>query len=550
MLYFFFLKYSKKIFQLFLNLIFLTYILFNKRVSELLKIKENFKNLNIKESKNSKNKRITVFEMFNINENIITFFVWSIFIKKKYGHRCICYPVKINKIYNPISSYIYRKLGFEILDYNLNFKQREKVNYELNKIDFKKIDKKKLLNLKLKKIPVGDLIYDHYLRYEQKPTIDIDSENLIKLIRNAIEIFVFWDDYFKYNKVERICFSHSPYLLGLPGRIAAFKKIDSLCLAGNSTYRFNKKNLYLGDQFKKSKELLDDYFIKIGPEKKREIIRKNKKIMSDVFSGKISNLSYILPYNQKNIFKKKARKKSKSSNNFKILISIHDFFEGPNLWGKFVFSDFYEWLSYLSEYISRDNNSKREWYIKPHPDASNNQINIIKEIFKKNKNIKILNFNTTHSDLIDKRINFVLTARGSIGYQYAFFGINSLYCSDIGLYKSFNFINKSKNIRDYQEKLNKMEILSKNKIKVSNILDFVLILNIFLYNKQGKFILPDIEHIVRKKKLYLFQARSEKYKVESIKFVIQHLTEKQIQKIFSKIDNFINKKSKLLMITD
>ena len=105
----------------------------------------------------------------------------------------------------------------------------------------KKIDKKKLLNLKLKKIPVGDLIYDHYLRYEQKPTIDIDSENLIKLIRNAIEIFVFWDDYFKYNKVERICFSHSPYLLGLPGRIAAFKKMNSLCLAGNSTYRFNKK---------------------------------------------------------------------------------------------------------------------------------------------------------------------------------------------------------------------------------------------------------------------------------------------------------------------
>ena len=161
-----------------------------------------------------------------------------------------------------------------------------------------------------------------------------------------------------------------------------------------------------------------------------------------------------------------------------------------------------------------------------------------------------MDFNTTHSDLIDKRINFVLTARGSIGYQYAFFGINSLYCSDIGLYKSFNFIYKSKNLRDYQEKLNKMEILSKNKIKLSNILDFVLILNIFLYNKQGKFILPDIEHIVRKKKLYLFQARTEKYKVESIKFVNQHLTEKQIHKIFSKIDNFVNKKSKLLMITD
>ena len=31
--------------------------------------------------------------------------------------------------------------------------------------------------------------------------------------------------------------------------------------------------------------------------------RQNKKMMKGIFSGKINNVSYILPYNQKNIFK-------------------------------------------------------------------------------------------------------------------------------------------------------------------------------------------------------------------------------------------------------
>ena len=548
MLNFFFQKYLKKILQLSLNIILSINIYFNKRIFALLNIKENFEFINLHTKTGKRRSEISVFEMFNINENIIVFFVWSIFLKKKYGSRCLCYPTKINNLYNPINSYIYRKLGFEILDYHLNLKQIVKVNTILNQINFKNLSKKNLLNLKIKKIPIGDLIYDHYLRYEQKPTIDLDSKKLFLLIKNALEIFVFWDDFFDENNVKRICFSHSPYLLGLPGRIAAFKRVDSLCLSGNSTFRFNKKNIFLGDQFKKSRDLLNNYLSSKGTREKKYIIKKNKMIMNDIFSGR-SNPSYYLPYNQKNIFKKKNKGISKISKNLKILISAHDFYEGPNLWGKFIFADFYEWLIYLSNYISKDKNSNREWYIKPHPDASSEQLDIIKNIFKKNKNIKILKPNTTHIDLINKKINFVLTARGSIGYQYAYFGINSLYCSDIGLYKSFNFMYKSNSLKDYEKKLNDMERMSKRKTKISGVLEFMIILDIFIYNKRD-FILPNIDHITRKKKLYLFQARSEKYKIESLKIVKEFLTEKQIIKIFNEIDNFITKKNKLLMITD
>ena len=137
-----------------------------------------------------------------------------------------------------------------MLDYNLNKEQNIKLEVQLNKINFKTLNKKKLLNLKINNIPIGDLIYDHYLRYFQKPTVDLHSKELFLLIKNSIKILIYWDDYFKKNDVSDFCFSHSAYLLGLPGRVAIFNGINSMCISGNSVFKFNKKNLFLGDQFK------------------------------------------------------------------------------------------------------------------------------------------------------------------------------------------------------------------------------------------------------------------------------------------------------------
>ena len=538
--------------QLSLNFIFWFYIKVDKRIYKILKLKKNFEkyNFEIKNKINYSDKTISVFEMFNINENIITFFVWSIFIKKKYGDNCVCYPVRINHIYNPITSFIYKKLGFSLLNYNLNIQQKIKVKKEIKKINYKYLDKKKLLNLKIKSIPIGDLIYDHYLRYEQKPTLEINSKNLNKLIKNAIEIFIFWDDYFKKNKVSRICFSHSPYLLGLPGRIASFNNIDSLCLAGNSTYRFNEKNIFLGDQFKNFNQILNKFYKRINLKNKKKIISNTKKDLKNIFSGK--NLKYygVLPNSQKNTFKKIDNFKFyKKSNNFKILIAAHDFFEGPNLWGKFVFPDFYDWLKYLVNYVDKDKKSNREWFLKPHPDASKEQLEIIKKLLKKNNKIKILPSNTTHRELINNKINFVLSARGSIGHQYAYFGINTLYCSDIGLYKNFDFIFKSKNVQDYKKKLDKMELISKRKIAFEGILKFLILLNVFVYKNKNEFILPNIDKIIKNKKLFLFQARSEKYKIETLDYVKKHLSEKKIYNIFHLIEKFLKDKNNLVMDT-
>ena len=82
-LYFYTSKILRIFFQSILNFFFFIIFLFNSRAKKILEIKKNFKNLEIENRIKYKKQSQVIFEMFNINENIITFFVWSIYFKNK-----------------------------------------------------------------------------------------------------------------------------------------------------------------------------------------------------------------------------------------------------------------------------------------------------------------------------------------------------------------------------------------------------------------------------------------------------------------------------------
>ena len=162
------------------------------------------------------------------------------------------------------------------------------------------------------------------------------------------------------------------------------------------------------------------------------------------------------------------------------------------------------------------------------------------------KNIILLDDNITHADLISKNIGIVLSARGSIGFQYAYFGINTVLCSDIGLYKNFNFVIKSNSLRDYTNKLEKMESLVRYEPSKEDILSFYILLNVFVYNNSNNFIFPKI---LGNGKFYKFQAKSENVKVFNFKKIEKHLNKKRLDNIFKRIEEFILDKKLLVLDT-
>jgi|LakMenE01Jun11ns_1017448.scaffolds.fasta_scaffold9908331_2 hypothetical protein len=431
-----------------------------------------------------KKNKIYIFEMFGFNENIIANFFWSIALKKYLKAEVYCYPVKINNLYNPCTYKIYKLLGFKMIDYYLSPKQEQKILNFYKKINFHNFTKKSFLKFKFCNTQIGDLINDHYIKFYKKITSDFNDENFKKTLIDGLRVTLFWNDFFKKKNVYSIGYSHTPYLIGIPGRVAVNFKVHSLNICGNNTFRINKKFLYFFDQFYKAKKAFSR-FLKINFYKRKNILVLSQIYLKKRMSGNLNhdNLPYFYKktFNSKQIksFKKKKLIEIKKSS-FNILIAAHDFYEGPNTEGLFIFSDYYEWIKYLINF-SINCNENYKWFLKPHPDTGDEQIKILKDLLIGNKNIVLLPLETPNIYLIKSGIKFVLTNHGTIAAEFAYYNIPSLLCSESNIYSNFKFAIKSKNLNDYESKL---KLLSTYKIKINRneVLEFFYIKK-FLYEK-------------------------------------------------------------------
>lgn len=454
-----------KTIQIIINLIYFFLKEFIKKFNDYKKYKKfNYKFT----GKNNKDGWIIV-EMFKFNQNIISFFFWKLFFLKKGYKNFYCYPPKINKIYNPITFYIYKILGFKIINYWTNYKQEKLLNKICSKINLKKISKKQFLKIKYKNIKIGDLIYDDYLRFNKKPTVNFNDPKFKEILKDGFRIAIFWENYFKKNKIDYICYSHHVYLIGIPARVSLNFKTSNLNICGDNTFRMSKDFLYNGDQFFFLKKRLLSYF------KKKKI--KSKIILKDIdreiakkMKGKIKNLD-DLPFHFKKIYDPKYSKKFElknkiniKKNKFNILVATHDFFEGPNSEGEFIFPDYYTWLKYLFNYANKCKNKNFAWYIKPHPDFDIDQFKILRNIIPNNENIILLPVDTPNYFLIKKGINFVLTNHGTISPEFAYNNIPSLLCSNSNFFSNFNFAIKCNDLNEYKKNLDK---ISKLNVKIN-----------------------------------------------------------------------------------
>ena len=127
---------------------------------------------------------------------------------------------------------------------------------------------KDLENFKIKKVHVGDLLYDTYLKnnYNLEPTIDLESKKFLDFVYDFLILFEHWDNYFKTNKVKAIISSHAVYVMGLILRIGQKYKSKSYVLTHDQLWQINKKQprqFYEVNNFRKIFRKLNKPFKKI-----------------------------------------------------------------------------------------------------------------------------------------------------------------------------------------------------------------------------------------------------------------------------------------------
>ncbi len=348
---------------------------------------------------------------------------------------------------------VYKSFGVDrFIEYSPTDKQTNKAqNIVKNILLNKGLNKKTILDLKIEKIYIGDLIYDTYLKIYKKETLHISSENFKDHLKKSIILFIFWNDFIKKNryKIKKNVGVHTSYLEGLQARICAFYKIESYRISHKSISKVNKYNLYSGKELKKFRKTFRSFSSK-----------KKEKI----FDWSKSTIYKKLKITSKDILKSKLSNKQKK---IQIVVSCHSFSDAPHAHGKFFFEDFYEWLKFLGK-ISNETNYR--WLIKPHPITYESDMKYLIQLKKKFKKFEILSKNLNNNLIIRKfKPDVALTCHGTIGYEYPFQGIKVIKCGKNTPHNFFNFCFTPKDKKDYAKilhnlknfdyKINKLEIM-------------------------------------------------------------------------------------------
>jgi len=314
--------------------------------------------------------------------------------------------------------------------------------------------KEDLLNLKLEGIEVGDLFYDNYMRQNSKHTVEITS-NFKKILLKYLIDFYYWYDFFNKYNIKSVIVSHAIYNLAIPLRIAQSRSIPSYIASLNFIEYFDDKRKDLfQSEYRNSFHLLSD-------NEKEKALSYSKKQLEGKFRGeqnlseyrgygsnpearKNLSLSQLETFGKKEPNKKKIFKENGKPN---VVIMAHCFYDAPHAAGKFLFSDFYDWVVYLGKL---SNETDYNWYIKKHPHSVEKKLNdeIIEKIILKYPKLQLLE-KITNNEILNDNISLLLTVHGSSAYEFSYNKIPVILGSDNTPYKNYNFCYQPKNIKDF-----------------------------------------------------------------------------------------------------
>ena len=349
---------------------------------------------------------------------------------------------KLQRLFGSHALRAYNSFGTEdVIAIKLSISQKEKARDLFVDVMERLIDKRALENLTIRGVWVGDLIYDTYLRRFMKPTINLKNQGFKDFLLVSLELFIFWEDYFKCHDVIAVNVSHCAYNFAIPYRIAIVKNIPAYQVTTNHLYRMSEINYFAYNDFFSFREkfsTLPEDIKTFGLDSAHERIKRR-------FGGEVGvDMSYSTksawgPSKHSSLLRVSAKKK--------ILIATHCFYDSPHGHGISIFPDFYEWLEFLGKMTEV---TDYDWYLKTHPDYRPETMSVLQDLMQKYPKFTLLPADASHHQIIEEGIDVALTVYGTIGFEYAALGIPVINCSVNNPHIDYNFNIHPKNEADYK----------------------------------------------------------------------------------------------------
>ena len=402
---------------------------------------------NLSEFIPNRTKSIILLDPFTVAEWVITnsYFV-NILAKEK--ESVIKTFSNYSRIESPVDNVIFK--SFNVIGHIKTALTNEKLMQEKGNIvaDLRSNVKTKrdLFDIKINGVWIGIDIYETYLK-KGNPTIDFEDRSLWDVLEEGVEFLLFWGDFFNNNSVSGVVLSHDCYThMNILAKIAYKENVPvyfpNALLWQKSDQQFS---LY-ENRFKGYR----DYFDNLSSKEKKDAKQWGKERLSLRLSGQVG---VDMNYSTVSAFKSPPSDNVnilKTSSKIKILIAVHDFYDNPHGYGGMLFTDFYVWIDYL---VGISNNTDYDWYIKTHPDTSQQTLDALSSGLLDNSKIKLIPKNTSFIQLAKEGLDFVLTCFGSVGHELPLLGIQVINASTNNPHIAYNFNWHAKSVNHYKELL-------------------------------------------------------------------------------------------------
>lgn len=339
----------------------------------------------------------------------------------------IFYLTKLCKIYNVKKSDIVMS-NFIAPKYKPTPKNRFKTKNEILGIDYKGIN-------------VGELIYDTYLRFRAKPTIDLNDDCLYDIIDYSFNLSQKWDEFFSENKINTLIIPYSSYIhWGIPSKLAIKNNVKTLTF-GSLGYILQQTTFeypYHSKNFNNYRLIFRKLFNKSERQKLAEQYLNNR------LDGVIDN---SISYMKKSSFKENENSSSIALTNENCaVIFLHCFFDSPHIYGSALFPDFYEWIQHVLNTAAQVPTT--DFIVKPHPNGLPDNdliVSELKEKYKHFKNIKFIAKEVSNKQLISMQPKAIFTVYGTVAHEFAFLGF-PVITSGNNPHSKYDFIYEPKSI--------------------------------------------------------------------------------------------------------
>ena len=511
----------------------------------------------------NKNNKINLIEYNSFHGSHLAQALISNFLKKRNSGKIIAYynytlmvsPLKINYLQKfkwHLTSFlnlgfksIYKSFGVnEFIRPEIKKKFTYKAELETKKFFKKNPNNNQIANFKINNIWIGDLVYDTYLKSNYIPTINIKDKKFYIFFKEFLELFFYWEEFYKKNNVVSTTGVHACYSFGLPLRISAHNEIPSYVISVMSVLKINKSVKSMYGYYGFNKKIFSKYLSKY----KKKCL-KIAKYNLDLRLGGHTGIDVGL-YNREisSFSKKKYKFKVLASNSkIKILISTHDFLDSTHVYGKNLFPDFYLWIDYLGK-LSEEKDKEYDFYIKSHPSQGNKfeKYQEYTEIFvnrliKKYPRIKKIPNNTSNNQIISEGINFVLTVFGSVGIEYAALGVPVINATVNNPHINYGFNINPSNLKNYKKILNNLKGI-KHKIKKEEVYECYFMKHFFW---DENWLFDDFKRFTKK-----IGGFDNLHTNRFYEYWINHFNKEDLNKSFTRLKEFIDNGNYRLSIID